>query len=146
MADTVVATILQVMLHLTHRYVAHIMQEPSSIEKIAEIDEHIGCAMSGLTADAKTLVDHARADTQVWRRHGIYNDGARSAATADNSSVTSMFQLQSNGTSQSVELVMFPRVQSAPSAACYPTLGDNRLSCLLYFCSNIDSHTMSPCQ
>eukprot|EP00775_Hariotina_reticulata_P004717 gene4715-4967_t len=38
--------------------------EPSSIEKIAEIDEHIGCAMSGLTADAKTLIDHARADTQ----------------------------------------------------------------------------------
>lgn len=40
-------------------------QEPSSIEKVAEIDEHIGCAMSGLTADAKTLIDHARADTQV---------------------------------------------------------------------------------
>lgn len=45
------------------------LQEPSSIEKVAEIDEHIGCAMSGLTADAKTLVDHARSDTQV--RHGI---------------------------------------------------------------------------
>jgi 20S proteasome subunit alpha 5 len=30
-----------------------------------EIDEHMGCAMSGLTADAKTLIDHARADTQV---------------------------------------------------------------------------------
>ena len=43
-----------------------VLQEPSSIEKVAEIDEHIGCAMSGLTADAKTLVDHARADTQVW--------------------------------------------------------------------------------
>jgi 20S proteasome subunit alpha 5 len=42
-----------------------LLQEPSSIEKVAEIDEHIGCAMSGLTADAKTLVDHARADTQV---------------------------------------------------------------------------------
>lgn len=42
-------------------------QEPSSIDKVAEIDEHIGCAMSGLTADAKTLIDHARADTQVRR-------------------------------------------------------------------------------
>lgn len=42
-----------------------LLQEPSSIEKVAEIDEHIGCAMSGLTADAKTLIDHARADTQV---------------------------------------------------------------------------------
>lgn len=30
-----------------------------------EIDEHMACAMSGLTADAKTLIDHARADTQV---------------------------------------------------------------------------------
>lgn len=42
-------------------------QEPSSIEKIMEIDEHMGCAMSGLTADAKTLIDHARAETQVQR-------------------------------------------------------------------------------
>ncbi|PWA51019.1 proteasome subunit alpha type-5 [Artemisia annua] len=28
--------------------------EPSSVEKIMEIDEHIGCAMSGLIADART--------------------------------------------------------------------------------------------
>lgn len=34
------------------------LQEPSSIEKVAEIDEHIGVAMSGLTADARTLIDH----------------------------------------------------------------------------------------
>ncbi|EFJ52696.1 20S proteasome alpha subunit E [Volvox carteri f. nagariensis] len=40
--------------------------EPSSIEKIMEIDEHMACAMSGLTADAKTLIDHARADTQCF--------------------------------------------------------------------------------
>lgn len=32
---------------------------------MAEIDEHIGCAMSGLTADARTLIDHARVETQV---------------------------------------------------------------------------------
>lgn len=30
--------------------------EPSSVEKLLEIDEHIGCAVSGLTADARTLV------------------------------------------------------------------------------------------
>ncbi len=42
-----------------------VMQEPSSIQKIMEIDTHLGCAMSGLTADAKTLIDHARAETQV---------------------------------------------------------------------------------
>ncbi|MBA0829796.1 hypothetical protein Goarm_014376, partial [Gossypium armourianum] len=29
-----------------------------------EIDEHIGCAMSGLIADARTLVEHARVETQ----------------------------------------------------------------------------------
>lgn len=39
--------------------------EPSSVEKIMEIDEHIGCAMSGLIADAHTLVEHARVETQV---------------------------------------------------------------------------------
>ena len=30
-----------------------------------EMDEHIGCAMSGLTADARTLVEHGRVKTQV---------------------------------------------------------------------------------
>ncbi len=43
------------------------LQEPTSIKKVEEIDEHMGCAMSGLTADAKTLIDHARAETQVGR-------------------------------------------------------------------------------
>ena len=38
--------------------------ESSSIEKIMEIDSHIGCAMSGLTADARTMVDHARVTSQ----------------------------------------------------------------------------------
>jgi 20S proteasome subunit alpha 5 len=39
--------------------------EPSSIEKILEIDTHMGCAMSGLTADARTLIDHARVEAQA---------------------------------------------------------------------------------
>ncbi len=39
-------------------------QEPSSIEKVAEVDAHIGVAMSGLTADARTLVDHGRVEAQ----------------------------------------------------------------------------------
>ena len=38
--------------------------DPNSVEKIAEIDHHIGAAMSGLVADAKTLVDHARVEAQ----------------------------------------------------------------------------------
>lgn len=30
-----------------------------------EIDSHIGTAMSGLTADARTMVDHARVTSQM---------------------------------------------------------------------------------
>ena len=41
------------------------LQEPSRIEKVAEVDTHIGVAMSGLTADARTLIEHARVETQV---------------------------------------------------------------------------------
>jgi 20S proteasome subunit alpha 5 len=41
--------------------------EPSSIEKILEIDCHIACAMSGLMADARTLVEYARTQTQSHR-------------------------------------------------------------------------------
>lgn len=37
---------------------------PTSIEKILEVDSHIGCAMSGLIADSRTLVDRARVETQ----------------------------------------------------------------------------------
>eukprot|EP01130_Rhizamoeba_saxonica_P004768 TRINITY_DN1938_c0_g1_i1.p2 TRINITY_DN1938_c0_g1~~TRINITY_DN1938_c0_g1_i1.p2 ORF type:complete len:252 (+),score=82.80 TRINITY_DN1938_c0_g1_i1:72-827(+) len=40
---------------------------PSSIEKIVEIDRHLGCAMSGLTADARTLIDHSRVESQNYR-------------------------------------------------------------------------------
>ncbi|ODO04873.1 hypothetical protein I350_05483 [Cryptococcus amylolentus CBS 6273] len=39
--------------------------ESSSIEKIMEIDSHVGCAMSGLTADARTMVEHARVTSQM---------------------------------------------------------------------------------
>jgi 20S proteasome subunit alpha 5 len=41
--------------------------EPSSIEKVAEVDTHVGVAMSGLTADARTLIDHARVESQQHR-------------------------------------------------------------------------------
>eukprot|EP01096_Ripella_sp_DP13-Kostka_P015718 TRINITY_DN7449_c0_g1_i1.p1 TRINITY_DN7449_c0_g1~~TRINITY_DN7449_c0_g1_i1.p1 ORF type:complete len:285 (+),score=133.93 TRINITY_DN7449_c0_g1_i1:97-855(+) len=40
---------------------------PSSIEKIMEIDVHMGCCMSGLTADARTLIDRARIEAQNHR-------------------------------------------------------------------------------
>mmetsp|Transcript_5308 Transcript_5308/g.15584 ORF Transcript_5308/g.15584 Transcript_5308/m.15584 type:complete len:257 (-) Transcript_5308:428-1198(-) len=38
--------------------------DPTSVEKIAEVDSHLGAAMSGLVADARTLVDHARVEAQ----------------------------------------------------------------------------------
>lgn len=41
--------------------------DSDSIEKIMEIDSHVACAMSGLTADARTMVEHARVTAQVRR-------------------------------------------------------------------------------
>ncbi len=41
--------------------------EPESIEKIYKIDKKIGIATSGLVADSRILVDHARVSAQVNR-------------------------------------------------------------------------------
>lgn len=41
------------------------LMETSSVEKIFEIDAHIGCATSGLVADARVLVDYARIAAQI---------------------------------------------------------------------------------
>lgn len=41
------------------------LMEASSIEKIFQIDRHIGCATSGLVADARVLVDYARVAAQI---------------------------------------------------------------------------------
>ncbi|KAJ1556356.1 proteasome component pup2 [Cladochytrium tenue] len=38
--------------------------EPSSVEKVLEIDTHMGCAMSGLVADWRIMIDHARVEAQ----------------------------------------------------------------------------------
>jgi 20S proteasome subunit alpha 5 len=40
------------------------LMEPKTIEKIVEIDKHVACAFSGLTADSKMLVDRARVESQ----------------------------------------------------------------------------------
>ncbi|XP_071507267.1 proteasome subunit alpha type-5-like [Diadema setosum] len=40
------------------------LMEATSIEKIVEIDSHIGCAMSGLIADSRTMIDKARVEAQ----------------------------------------------------------------------------------
>ena len=42
-----------------------VLQEPKSVEKVVELDEHIGCALSGLIADARTMIDHGRVEAQV---------------------------------------------------------------------------------
>ena len=41
--------------------------EPKSTEKIHDIDDYIGCATSGLVADARILVDEARKQAQIHR-------------------------------------------------------------------------------
>ncbi|CAO3691750.1 unnamed protein product [Rhizopus stolonifer] len=47
--------------------VSSALLEPSSIEKIMEIDNHLGCAVSGMTADARTMIEHARVAAQNHR-------------------------------------------------------------------------------
>jgi proteasome alpha subunit len=41
------------------------LQEPWGSEKIFKIDDHIGIAISGLTADARVLIDKARIQSQI---------------------------------------------------------------------------------
>ncbi|AGI47339.1 proteasome endopeptidase complex, archaeal, alpha subunit [Thermoplasmatales archaeon BRNA1] len=41
--------------------------EPESVEKVYLIDEFIGCATSGLVADARILVDEARKNAQIHK-------------------------------------------------------------------------------
>ena len=45
------------------------------MEKIVEIDQHIGCAMSGLQADARSMIEHARVESQNHSFH--YNEPLR---------------------------------------------------------------------
>ncbi len=52
---------------LVDKRVGSRLLEPSSIEKIFKIDEHIGVASSGLVGDARALVDRARVEAQINR-------------------------------------------------------------------------------
>lgn len=45
---------------------------PTSIEKIFKVSEHIACAVSGLVADARTLIERAR--TEVAHHWFVYNE------------------------------------------------------------------------
>ena len=42
------------------------LQETLGSEKIFKIDDHVGVAIAGLTADARTLVEQARVHAQVY--------------------------------------------------------------------------------
>lgn len=48
------------------------LMELTTIEKIVEVDKHIGCAVSGLMADSRTLIDRARIECQ--NHWFIYNE------------------------------------------------------------------------
>jgi proteasome alpha subunit len=50
---------------IVDKRIASRLMEPKSIEKIFKIDGHIGCATSGLVADARILVDQARVIAQI---------------------------------------------------------------------------------
>jgi len=52
---------------LVDKRVSSRLLEPASIEKIYQIDEHIGVASSGLVGDARLLVDRARVEAQINR-------------------------------------------------------------------------------
>ncbi|XP_013785438.1 proteasome subunit alpha type-5-like [Limulus polyphemus] len=52
-----------VMLAVEKRVTSTLM-ESTTIEKTVEIDSHIGCAVSGLMADSRTMVDKARVEAQ----------------------------------------------------------------------------------
>ncbi len=42
------------------------LQEPDSVEKISQIDKHVGVATSGLMADARKLIQEARVKAQSY--------------------------------------------------------------------------------
>lgn len=50
---------------IVDKRIASRLMEPKSIEKIFQIDHHMGCATSGLVADARILVDQARIIAQI---------------------------------------------------------------------------------
>lgn len=54
--------------------------DKDSVEKVVEVDRHIGAANSGLTADARTLIDHARVECQNHRF--TYNEALRPLSLA----------------------------------------------------------------
>ncbi|KAL1129483.1 hypothetical protein AAG570_012428 [Ranatra chinensis] len=76
-----VSTLDGVVLAVEKRITSGLM-ETSTVEKIVEIDHHIGCAVSGLMADSRTLTERARMECQ--NHFFTYNEpmGVESVAQA----------------------------------------------------------------
>ncbi len=51
----------------TDKLVKSKLVNPKSIEKIFKVDDHVGVAVSGLVADARRLIQHARVEAQKER-------------------------------------------------------------------------------
>jgi len=47
--------------------VASPLMDADSVDKIFQVDEHIGCAISGLHADSRALINYARVQAQSFR-------------------------------------------------------------------------------
>lgn len=54
--------------------------EPSSVEKIFEVDSHIGCVAAGLIPDSRVLIDCGRVEAQ--NHNFMYNEPIRVKAVA----------------------------------------------------------------
>lgn len=97
--------------------------ESGSIEKIEEIDQHIGCAMSGLTADARTMIDHARVEATS---HEFSFDESISVETVTQSICDLALRFGESGEGQE-------RVMSRPFGVALLIAGwDDRLGPQLY--------------
>ena len=59
------------------RRVSSPLLEVNSVEKIVEVDHHIGCAMSGLMADSRMMIDCARVESQVKSGIDRVKEGGR---------------------------------------------------------------------
>ncbi|CAK9814188.1 Proteasome subunit alpha type-5 [Anthophora quadrimaculata] len=74
-----IATSEGVVLVVEKRITSSLM-EPTTVEKIVEIDKHIGCAASGLIADSRTMIDRARVECQ--NHWFVYNEKMSVESTA----------------------------------------------------------------
>lgn len=55
------------MIFAVEKKTAKKLQEERTLHKISLIDEHIACAFTGLSADARQIIDYARKESQVFR-------------------------------------------------------------------------------